>query len=153
MGSYCINLKQTFKGPRYRIPHLQWAVSTSRVCSEVPFAWWIFSGPLTGNQDEAVTQNSIYSPVPQSLRFRGPGILPCSRRHEDMRVQPQQPHARSQGNSYFYQRSPFCAWPEEDGHKVSTKERLLVEGHFQPARIFKEKQLIQHSPGRKMILL
>lgn len=71
MRVYCINLKQTFKGSRYRIPHLQWAVSTSRVCSEVPFAWWIFSGPHTGNQDEAVTHSLIYSTVPHSLRFYG----------------------------------------------------------------------------------
>lgn len=71
MRFYCINLKHTFKGARYRIPHLQWAVSTSRVCSEVPFAWWIFSGPQTGNQDEAVTHSLIYSTAPHSLRSYG----------------------------------------------------------------------------------
>lgn len=69
MRFYCINLKHIFKGSRYRIPHLQWAISTSRVCSEVSCAWQIFSGPHIGNKDESVTHSLIYPMVPHSLRF------------------------------------------------------------------------------------
>lgn len=68
MRFYCINLKHTFKGARYRIPHLQWAVSTSRV-------WYAQRFPLHGGFLRATYRKSGWGSNSQLDRLNGRTFL------------------------------------------------------------------------------
>lgn len=124
-------LKLAFKGSAYRIPHLQWAVSTSRVCSEVLLPWWILSGPHTGNQDEACNTQQPHIPWgfygDQAFFFVWKAI-------QIGEFSTQQPHAKMPGREIATSTTGIHAdlgWGlGKDGYKVWSKKRLPVEGCF-----------------------